>query len=249
MNRNVWLGKKNLRFYIYRYKDSPYYSLGIWSFVALACILLLVKIVIPQFSMWFSIRKEIEATQQKISIVKSNINFMNNIDKTLLDQQFQTAARALPPERNFEEILNALSDAALLSGVSFDDFSFQLGTIDSSSHVANNQINKDIFMITISLVVRGSVDKVTRFLRELASKTPISEVTYINGSGELVSLRIQFYQKPFPKVSLQDEEPLVAVSNEKNDLLKKLATWKSGQAQLFQPAAQNASSSATVPLF
>lgn len=249
MRREISFGKRNLRFYYYRYKDSPYYSIGLLSFIILACIIIFFQVIVPQFMNWFSIRKEVVATNEKIAILKKNINFMNNIDKSLLDSQLQTASSALPPDRDFVSILNALSDDAIHAGVSIDDFNFQVGNIDSSKGKVTDPAYKDLSIIRISLVIHGPFDNIKRFVQQVGEKLPLAETVSINGNNGSVSLTIQFYQKPFPKTALSDETPLVDVSDSKKELLQKLSTWKAAPLPVPVSSASQTASDSSLPLF
>src|SRR3989442_361008 len=133
MSRDVMLGQNNLRFLYYRYKDSQYVSLGLVVLVVSVCLMLFSRVVIPQFENWFSIRNEVVETNARIDAIKSNINFMQNLDKSQLNTQAQIASSALPTEKDFGAMLNALSDAAVHAGVSLEDFTFQVGNIASAS--------------------------------------------------------------------------------------------------------------------
>lgn len=238
MRKEVLWGKRSLQFYYYRYKDSPYYSFFIFFFVIIVCSILIFNIIIPQLSNWFSIRKEVEATRGKIATIKNNINIMNNIDKVVLDSQFQIAAAALPPEKDFIVILNAISDSAIHSGVSFDDFNFQVGATNSS----------DLLVVQMTLVIQGGLKEATRFVHEIEAKLPVSEVVYLSGSGQSISVNIRFYQKPFSKTVLRNDEPIIGLSDKKRELLQKLSSWKPMPVAAPISASSTASES-SVPLF
>jgi hypothetical protein len=249
MRKEIWLGKKNLRFYYYRYRDSSYYSLILFTVIFLVCSVLFFQIIIPQFTNWFSIRKEVAATKERISILKNNIQFMNTIDKPQLASQLQVASTAVPSERDFTLILNSLSEAAVRSAISFDDFNFQVGDVDSSKNKIVDPAYKDLSVIRVSLVAHGQFDNIRRFIQEVGAKLPLSEIASMNGSNGGVAITIQFYQKSFPHISLQDDEPLSDVPLAKKELLRKLSTWQTTAAPVFQPDSTNEGSSSGTPLF
>lgn len=129
MKKEVYFGKNSLRFLYYRYKDSPYYFLGIIVFTILCCLVLIVQVIMPQYDKWFSIRNEVEITQKKIDILKQNVNYMNTLDRALVADHFQVAIAAMPVEKDFSTILAAVNDSALKAGVALEDYSFQLGDL------------------------------------------------------------------------------------------------------------------------
>ena len=118
MDKDVYWGKKSLRFWYLRYKDSPYYSLG-WIIISfMTCFVLITYFVLPQLQSWFSIREEVIATRARITNINNNITYMSSLDRSVLNKQLEVAVTALPAEKNFDAILNAVSDASLEAGVS-----------------------------------------------------------------------------------------------------------------------------------
>jgi Tfp pilus assembly protein PilO len=238
-----------MRFYYYRYKDSSYYSILLFVVIFLVCLALFFNLIIPQFRNWFSIRGEVMATQERISVLKSNIQFMNAIDKSELNSELQIALTAIPSERDFMLILNSLSEAAVHSVISLDDFNFQVGDIDSSKNKTVDPTYQDLSVIRISLVAHGQFENIKRFVQEIGAKLPLSEIVTMNGSNGGVAITMQFYQKSLPKITMKDDEPLSDVPLTKKELLKKLSSWKPGTAAGFQPDIDNEGSSSGVPLF
>src|SRR3989344_9386493 len=117
MSKRVFFGQSDLRFYYFRYRDSKYYSLSIFLLTIIVCIILLINVIVHQFNNYLSIRQEVIAKKTAIKLINENINFMNNLDKSKLNSQLGTVTRALPVEKDFEGILNALSDSSIRSGV------------------------------------------------------------------------------------------------------------------------------------
>ncbi len=243
MNDNL-IGQNNLRLLYYRYKDSAYFSLTIIAFVIVICIILFFQVIIPQVQSWFSIRDEVIATQARIDTINKNINFVNNIDKSALNEQVDIATRALPLDKNFGQIVGAISDASAKSGVSLDDFSFQVGNVASVSGQPTS-IQKDLSAVKLTVSIAGSVDSVNAFVREIREKLPLSEIINIDGDTHLTSITLQFYQKQFPHIVFKDDEPLVPLSNANIALLQKLSGWKPTESQ----SQGSVASSSGVPLF
>ncbi len=229
MSKETWVGKKGLRYWYYKYRDSEYFSLGFTALTVVGCVILLFYIIIPQVTSWFSIRDEIVATRERINILQDNINFMNNLDKGQMNSQMQTAAGALPPEKDFGAMLDVLSNAAVTSGVSLNDFSFQVGNVASSSGLVLDSRHKNIASVKITVVALGTVSEVKKFINVVQNSVPISEVVNIDGSGQTISVSIQFYQKNLKDIKIQEDQPLKQLSAEKFALLQQLNTWKKSQ--------------------
>lgn len=246
-NDDGWIGKKGFRYWYYRFRDSQYYALSIAGITILVCTLLVFNVIIPEIANWFSIRQEVIATQAKIDILQNNIGFMNNLDRGTLNQQFETAATALPPQKDFGSMLNVISSAAFTSGVSLNDYTFEVGSVASASGQLTDVRYKDVAVIKIVLVVNGAIDTIRRFIGALENSAPIAEVTNLDGNGQNVSISVQFYQKPLPNVDVSGSQQLEQVSAEKLAILQKLETWKQNSQGNAIPAPP--ASSSAVPLF
>ncbi len=232
MKKEIWLGKKTLRFFYFRYKDTPYFSLSITFFVMLICVILFFYIIIPQLQSWFSIREEVLVTREKIKIINNNINFMRNINKSLLDEQTKVVSSALPVDKDFGAVLNTISNAAIASNTSLDDFSFVVGTEETP-------------YMSVSLVARGTIKTIKNFVRELEERLPISQVVELDGSVQAISVRMQFYYEKSPKIIIQEDAPIKPLSESKVTLLQKLSEWRSKNVEV-KPSTSPASSSASL---
>ncbi len=250
MSKEIWLGQKNIRFLYYRYKDSPYYSLFTSVFTVVVCTLLFFKVIIPQVQSWFSVRDEVIVTRKKISILRDNINFMNNIDKSVLNAQLQTVSRALPAEKDFIGVINALSDSAIHSGVSINDYTFQVGKISSTKGRENDGTKNGLPSIAISVTVNGNVNQVKNFLKELQEKLPLSQVLSIDGNTQSTIVSVVFNYKPYSTTALKSDEPLHSISDDQRILINKLSSWQPASGLPINPEASvPVSSSSPLPLF
>ena len=247
MKTDTWIGKKGMRYWYYKYRDSEYLSASMIVGTVIACFFLIFNVILPQITNWFSIRDEIVATRARISVLQDNINFMNNLDKGMLNSQLSTATNALPPEKDFGSMLDAVTEASVISGVSLNDFSFQVGNVASSSGTVSDTQRKGLASIKITVVAVGTVDRVRKFIQTLEKSIPISELVNIDGSGQTISLSIQFYQKSLPDLQIQPDQQLTQLSAEKVNLLQQLASWK--KSQPFQMVGDANASASALPLF
>lgn len=235
----------NIRLLYYRYKDTPYYAVFVISVVILVFLILLFQLVIPQVESWFSIRNEIIATRERIAIINQNVNFMNNMDKSQMENQVKIATNALPFEKDFGGILYALTDASTLAGVSLEDYSFQVGNIASISGQPSKQ-TKDLSSVKITVSLSGNVNGISAFLNEIYKKIPLSEVISVEGDSFSTTITLQFYQKQFPKIVFKDDQPFTAVSDKNAALLREFSSW---QPVIDSEGPQEISSDSAVPLF
>ncbi len=246
MSNEIFFGKNSFRFWYYRYKDSAYYSISIIVLTIASCLYLIFQFIIPQFEQWFSIRNEIIATRQRTEIINSNIAYLNTLDKNLLNKQLQTSLQALPVEKNFGTILDSLNLAALRSGVSFQDYSFQVGNISTQSAQLSSAKIPGLSSVSLGVIINGTVDQVRLFLREMAKTLPISEVISIDGASGAVTVTFDFYQKNPPTTTLKNDEPIPHVSETNATILNQLTTWQGGS---INNANSVGASSSGLPLF
>lgn len=249
MKKSLWIGKKGYRYWYYNFRDSEYYSISLIGLVIIVSLYLLFNVIIPEGSQWFSIQREVLATRQTIATLQQNINYIDNLDTNVLNSQLQTASSALPPEKNFTTMLNAITNAAAISGVSLSDYSFAVGDIVSGQDQVGAQNYKGVSTTVITVVVNGNFTDIIQFINSLENTVPLAEVTQVNGSGENVSITLQFYQKSFPTVSFNPETPIEPLSPNKVTLLQQVGKWENIPAlQQTQPVNSSGSGS-TVPLF
>jgi Tfp pilus assembly protein PilO len=248
MKKEVWRGQNSIRFLYLRYKDSPYYSLLVLIFVLLICFLLVFQIIVPQVNNWFSIRDEAIAMRQKIAVLRSNFTFISSLNKLTLENNRQTMIRALPAEKDFADIINAVAVTAVRSGVSVDDFSFNLGRISSTSADLVKS-GEDLSSINLSLSLSGGVDRVKKFITEIGEKLPLSEVVSVDTSNSATSLSLLFYSKPYHLQNVPDEEPVRTISAENGSILGTLSNWSSSMNTAIEENPQPPASSSGMPLF
>jgi hypothetical protein len=245
MSKETWSGKKGFRYWYYKFRDSELYSFTTLVVVILICVVLLIYLILPELNNWFSIRQEVVATRQRIAVLQQNINFMNNLDRNVLNQQLLTSTEALPPQKDFATILSSISNASANSGVSLNDYSFQVGNIASSS--GKSEATNQLIPTQVIVVVNGNINQISKFINALENSLPLAEITMISGSVPNIAVTIDFYQKPFPTNNFSPDTPLVSISNDKVTLLQKLSQWQNTSG-IHNEAPQASSGSAT-PLF
>jgi hypothetical protein len=244
------LGRNSLRFWYYRFKDSPYYSLSILLVTIVVCVLLLFKVIIPQVEQWFSIRNEVETLRRRVEVIKGNIAFMNNLDKGKLSSDLDIAMSALPATKDFGGILNAISASSLKAGVSLEDYSFQVGQVSSGSATPTRGVAANgLSPVRLTVRVSGTIDSIRNFLQEIEQKLPIAQVISMEADTKSSTIDIQFYQKPFPQIGFKDSEPLTTLPETNRLLLQRLAEWKNASVGIDDVLNQPVATSEALPLF
>jgi hypothetical protein len=244
-SKDIYFGRNNLRFIYLRYKDSSYFTASVIVLIIVICVLLVLTFILPQFTQWLSIRHETEATLDRTATIEDNITYLKTLDKRQLNNQMSAISSALPPEKNFGEMLQALGDSAVRAGVSFQDYSFEVGNVSSQSAMLNNARIKGLSAVKITLTLDGKIDQIRRFMEEASKALPLSEVTAIEGSEGAMNVTFEFFQKKLPEVSLDDEQPVPRVIENQATLINKLTSWQS----IPQVDDSNPSSNSAIPIF
>jgi len=244
MKKEVWRGQNSVRFIYFRYKDSPYFSWLILSIIFLVCFILIFQVIIPHAQSLFFIREEAEETRQKIDIIGKNKVFMSALNKSVVEGNRKLAIRALPVDKDFGGIINAVVIAAVKSGVSIDDFSFNLGLVSSPSAETKNSRASDP-TTKLSLSLSGNINKLKSFITEISEKLPISEIESVEASNGGTYLSLSFHSKPYIAPRVSEDEPVRSLSAENSSLFNKLSQWDAASYDTQETQAPSAS----VPLF
>lgn len=268
MSKRVFFGQNDIRFLYYRYKDSKYYSASVFFVTIAVCVILIVQVLIPQATNYLSIRQEIIAKQQTIRSINENITFISSLDKNTLNNQLETVSRALPSEKDFTGILNALASSSIRSGVTLSDFSFNVGEIASRSAkttegpvqpptgiasqpnvqpIANEGVIAGKQSISVTVLASGSIDRISVFLKEIGEKLPLSEIVSVDNKDNTTTIILRFQYKDFPEVKFKEDSPIQPIDSQKVSLIEKIALWQKSSTpdEIFVPVGTN---SAT-PLF
>lgn len=213
MNAPIPINQTTFRILYLRYKS---YTVPV--VVIFICIIIFVGFVLPQIQSWFSLQSDIITEQNTLTTLNQNLTFASKLDQATLKKNLILAASAVPQEKDFESVLNAVSDAAVLSNVSLGDYSFVVGDLNTSIVQSNLQI-----IITIN----GGISDVERYLAHLKNEFPLSEVTDVRVSPTSSTLTAIFYYKTIGKIAFNDTQQLAPLTKKENDLLSSLQKLQS----------------------
>lgn len=206
----------------YRYKDTVVFEVSVISIIVLASFFLIIKVVVPQVENWFSINSEVASEKTTINQLRANKAMLVLADDAALNQDVAVVSSALPFQKDFTGVLNAVNAASANAGVVLDDYSFQVGNLSTKSA----QLNQGTSM-SLKLLIKGDIDHVQNFIKEIQEKLPLSEVVNTTYSVDGSALEILFYYKLTPKqTQVSYTNPLPNLSGEKATLLDTLTKWK-----------------------
>lgn len=213
--------RRTIKLYYHRFKDSPWYSVSIFSVVIVVCLLLLWLVIIPQLNRWFSILDEEAKTRTRIAAISGNISFLTNMNDLSLDKDLTITAGAIPYEIDYGGILQAITNSAVVSGVTLSDFSFQVGQLMSLKKTKSG-----FHPLKLTIFVSGPIDNVKRFISEINKKLPLAEVTEWQASEDRSTLTIMFLHKQAPEIVLKDTVSLEPISSTNRNVINMLSTWR-----------------------
>ena len=205
----------------FRYKDSPYY-LGSFIFITIfVSVFLVLYVVIPQVFSFFSVSNEISSTRNRITVLKNNITYLISLSGVQLDSDLQLAFQALPADKDFVAIIDAINSAALDSGVEVNDYSVLIGELATPSAQL-----KQYYTVDIVLTVGGDRNGSKAFLKQMYQILPIVQVKTFSLTEAGSTMKISFYFKPFPKGTYKVTEPVGEIPPDQAALFNTLSTWR-----------------------
>lgn len=208
--------------------------------VILICIAVLFFVVFPQFQQFIKSNEEYRKEAEKLETFKNNYNFLSNLDDSKNDKDLETLSYALPPNKDFVGIMNAISIAASKTGASIGDFDFSLGDLNKALVEASGYPS-----INVTINLGANAQLISKFIEELDKTVPLSEVISIKTVSNVSELKIVFYYKPFPPQNVGDETLISHLSNQDEALIKKVYSWSNSSINPFLPFIQTASSSSS----
>ncbi len=194
--------KSTTKILYYRYKVY-FVPIGI----ILTCLVIFFVIITNQIRDLFSSQAQLSVVRSRVNILQNNLNLLSVIDENKQNNDIQTVTKAMPSQKDYAGILDALATTSRNSSVSISDFSFQVGDLSS------NLPSKSPLSIALSLSLKTGIVGTQRFLSELAKTLPISEVSDVEITAGLSTVVISFYYKPFSPIQPDFGSNLPVLSN------------------------------------
>jgi len=188
--------------------------------VITVCILIFLQFIIPQVQQVFWNFSQVNVIQQKVQSIEKNISIASSLDDSQLNQSLQTTFTALPQEKNFSSIIDAVNKAAAISNVFLGDYTVQVGDLGAAAENKNSPKNLQ-FVLTIN----GNIYDIQRFLTALKSNMPLSSATDVKvDQSNNAQITVIFYYKPLSAISFTSSTPLQPITDSQNKLLNQIAS-------------------------
>ncbi|HEV2339277.1 MAG TPA: hypothetical protein VGT05_00750 [Patescibacteria group bacterium] len=230
MNKKINLDQTVFLLLYYKYREY------IFPFIVIiSCLIIFFQFIMPQIQDWFTLQDQISITSEQIDTLSQNVKILSNIDDKRLDSLLTTAKTALPGQKDFAGILNAISSAASIAGVTLGDYSFQVGSIQGNG----TQTYSGQLSVQVQLTISGGIEEAKSFIAALHTQFPLSNVTgLVINSSTLTSVTANFYYSPFPMTSFDETKPVQTITKADEDFLNQLAIAK--QVQITPVATEEA---------
>jgi Tfp pilus assembly protein PilO len=213
--------------------------------VILVSILVIIYVIFPQIQQYFSSQSAVQAEQQKLDTFRSNYNLLISLNDATIASDLNILSSALPSQKDFAGIIDAISYVSAKTGVSVGNFEFSLGNLSASNFGGTAYPSTKI-----NISLRGDAKSIARFVEEVAKTMPIAEVTSINIADNTGSMTILFYYKPFPVQNVSDSVSIAPLSASQQTLIKTISSWNStSQAEMLSLPNVTATSSASTSPF
>lgn len=186
------------------------------------------RFIVPQIQSVLAAKSEVDASEQTIAIMTQNYNTLASLNDATLQNQLKLADTALPSEKDFAGILMAISNAAGASGAIVNDYSFQIGSLGSTTTSAAADADQTV---ELTLTLKGTMDQTKKFIQELGKQMPISEViSYSMIATSSISINANFFFSTMPKVTFAATQPISILTASQKKILTDLGSGPTTQA-------------------
>ncbi len=185
--------------------------------IIFVCFILLIQVTIPQISVLSQRQQEVKTENDKLKILEGNYEILAKLSDSTLNSQLTITTDALPLEKNFAGVINAINLSANKAGVFLGDYQFTVGDLKKSIP------GKNASSMELTLSVNGGALPTSRFIAELYKSLPVAEVTSVTVNSDKAQITAVFYYQPFPGV--QNTAAFSDLTPDKVNLLNELSSW------------------------
>ena len=146
--------------------------------VILVSILVIIYVIFPQIQQYFNSQNLVKAEQLKLDTLRNNYSLLTSSDDATITADLNTLSLALPSQKDFAGIIDAISYVSAKTGVTVGNFEFSLGNLSASN------FGGTVYPSTkIDLSLEGSAKNIVNFTHEIVKTMPVAEVTAVNITG------------------------------------------------------------------
>lgn len=216
MKNQIYIDRGTLELLYYNNKQ---YIIPLITIVV--CILLFFQLIIPQFQDIFQTWEQEKQIQKDIEMYKNNLVVLGKISSTTVDNQLRIISSILPPNKDFEGILASIAYAESKSQAKVGDYSLSVGKLDDDQSATKGLETN----LTVNLSVSGSISAVRSFIKTLSLSGPVADVSSVSYKGDLSAVKVAFYYKPFPLITIDYKKGMTDLSSKEKEKIQEISNW------------------------
>ncbi|TXG76510.1 hypothetical protein E6Q11_04595 [Candidatus Dojkabacteria bacterium] len=217
-NLNKEVSRESVRAYYEDHKEYLYPSLAI-----VASFFLFLFVLLPQILLFPKTRSEVNTEEKKLDSFVAAQNFASSVNSANLNNDLLLSTKALPTEKDYTSMINAVSSAADDSGTVIESYRFLIGggTLSKTALASGS-----IPVVILRVNVNGTNEQVVNFMKSLYQTTPVSEISSVAYSVGSAQLTINFFYKPLPSADINSSELIRDKNSEEKGTFENISSWK-----------------------
>ena len=213
--------EQKIKTYLKKYKQDL-----LPAVLFLAGLILLLRVIIPQFTGILDLREEIGTQVTTNNGLASSINTLNAINDAQLDNDYALVLSALPDKKSIGSIYDALNTTAIDSNVTIGSLNLQVGSVYNQEEDPKQRSVEGVPFLNLLVRVNGNSSKdTTLFAQLLYQAVPIVEINTIAATNSDGRYDVDFFFKPINIKSFQAQTQIQPLSSVQQQLLTTLRSW------------------------
>lgn len=215
MDKKVNLDIKSLKL-IYE-RDKPFI---VPLIVIIVCIILVVKVELPLLQNFNKVKEDSKKASFELSNLKKDLSVIEDLDENSLSQQLTLLNKALPINKDFIGILDAVYLASQKTGISLGEFSFQVGDLNKFDQ------GQDKFpSIKLSVTALNNIRSVNNFIESISKTLPLSYISMVKSGDKTTQIDIFFYYKKLANFLPKGDMRIEPLSSQKLSTIKEISEF------------------------
>lgn len=213
--------EKLLKQYLKKYKQDL-----MPAALLIAGIILVFRVVVPQFGDIFEVREEIETQAQTNDNIRSSINTLNAVNDAQLDSDYALVLNALPLKKSIGLIYDALNTSAISSNVTIGSLNLQVGSVYQVEEDSRQKNVEGVPFLNLLVRVNGnSSADAARFAQLMYQTLPLVEINSVSATSSDGRYDVDFFFKPLKTDAFQAQTQIQPLNSAQQQLLTTLRDW------------------------
>lgn len=213
--------EKLLKQYLKKYKQDL-----MPAALLIAGIILVFRVVVPQFGGIFEVREEIETQAQTNDNIRSSINTLNAVNDAQLDSDYALVLNALPLKKSIGLIYDALNTSAISSNVTIGSLNLQVGSVYQVKEDSKQKNVEGVPFLNLLVRVNGnSSADAARFAQLMYQTLPLVEINSVSATSSDGRYDVDFFFKPLKTDAFQAQTQIQPLNPAQQQLLTTLRDW------------------------